>query len=169
MKNVIVACVMLMLLCSASGGTGEVEEVKDTMSVTDRLPDDLVRAIDSFYAAIEADDIEARVALLAEDVVMMPNHWTMSRGKEDVSAVFRAAEGAVFRIRERDVVKAEVSSGLAYTVNSYFYTYHAADDEPQWHKTKNIHIWRRDSEGRWRLEVDIWNTAAFHSHLSIIG
>jgi ketosteroid isomerase-like protein len=43
-------------------------------------------------------------------------------------------------------------------VNSYYYTWHAPDDKPQWHKTKNVHIWARDAEGDWKLRVDIWNS-----------
>jgi len=43
-------------------------------------------------------------------------------------------------------------------VNSYYYTWHAPEDEAQWHKTKNVHIWARDAEGAWKLRVDIWNS-----------
>ena len=145
----LLAVALLLSACSAGDGVG---------STDGELPQELVAAIESFYAAIESDDIEARVALLAEDVVMMPNHWSVSRGKERVAEVFRAAEGAVFRIRDREVLKAACSGDVAYTVNSYYYTYHAQGDEPQWHKTKNVHIWRRNDVGEWKLEVDIWNS-----------
>ena len=43
-------------------------------------------------------------------------------------------------------------------MNSYFYTYHTEGAEPQWHQTKNVHIWRRDPGGGWKLHVDIWNS-----------
>jgi ketosteroid isomerase-like protein len=151
MKRVLPLCLLVALICVACA---TVEEVQ----VSEVLPEELLGAIDSFYSAIESGDVEARIALLGDDVVMMPNHWTMSRGKEDVAGVFRAAGDAVFMIRDREVVRAAVSCDLAYTVNSYYYTYHAADDEPQWHKTKNVHIWHRDADGRWKLEADIWNS-----------
>jgi ketosteroid isomerase-like protein len=51
-----------------------------------------------------------------------------------------------------------VSGDLACTANSYYYTYHASDSEPRWHKTKNVHIWKRDAGGEWKLHVDIWNS-----------
>ena len=122
------------------------------------LPDELRATIDAFYASVEAGDVEARIDLFGDDVILMPNHWTMSRGKESVAAIFRGSADAVFRLRDREIVRADVSGDMAYTVNSYFYTYHNQGDEPQWHKTKNVHIWRRDDSGNWKLAVDIWNS-----------
>jgi len=118
----------------------------------------LMETITRFYASIEAGDPEPRIRLLAEDVILMPNHWTVLRGKEAVSRSFRGSGSAVFRLKEREMVRLEVSGDLAYTVNSYFYTYHQEGDPPQWHKTKNVHIWRRQPSGEWKLAVDIWNS-----------
>jgi ketosteroid isomerase-like protein len=70
----------------------------------------------------------------------------------------QAGAGGVFRIRDREIVHADVGGSLAYTVNSYYYTRHAPEDEAQWHKTKNVHVWARDAEGAWKLRVDIWNS-----------
>ena len=120
----------------------------------------LMEAVKSFYGAIEAGDVEVRIALLADDVILMPNHWTILRGKEAVSESFRRGAGAVFKLRDREVVQMEISGTLAYTVNSYHYTYHSKGEPEQWHKTKNVHIWRCDSSGDWKLAVDIWNSDA---------
>lgn len=122
------------------------------------VPADLEAAIDSFYAAVEAGDTEAHINLFADDAIMMPNHWTMSRGKSEIAGIIRAGAGYVFRLRDREVVDIDVRGALAYTVNSYYYTYHAEGAEPQWHKTKNVHVWKRDAAGDWKLHVDIWNS-----------
>ncbi len=124
----------------------------------DGIPPDLRASIDAFYAAVEAGDGEAHIAMFSDDAIMMPNHWTLSRGKETVAEIIRAGEGSVFRLRDREIVDMDASGNLAYTVNSYYYTYHPAGGEPQWHKTKNVHIWKRDAEGIWKLHVDIWNS-----------
>ena len=122
------------------------------------LPADLLAAIDAFYAAIEAGDTEGHIAMFGADAIMMPNHWTLTRGYEAIAAGLRAGEDAVFRLRNRRIVDADADGNIAYTVNAYDYTYHAAGDQPQWHRTKNVHIWKKDTEGRWKLHVDIWNS-----------
>jgi ketosteroid isomerase-like protein len=114
--------------------------------------------MDEFYTAVDSGDREAHIALFAEDAIMMPNHWTLSRGKESIAGIIRAGEGYVFRLRDREIVDIDVRGAMAYTVNSYYYTYHAEGAEPQWHKTKNVHIWKRDAGGSWKLHVDIWNS-----------
>jgi ketosteroid isomerase-like protein len=129
-----------------------------SLDVEATAPEDLERAIESFYASIEENDAEARIDLLADDVILMPNHWTIMPGKDVVAGSFRRGAAAVFRLRDRQVVRMEISGDLAYTVNSYFYTYHAQGEPEQWHKTKNVHIWRRDGAGQWELAVDIWNS-----------
>jgi ketosteroid isomerase-like protein len=149
-RGLMIACTTLFL-GSAPLATGAPQGL-------DLLPEDLRITVAAFCDAIESGDAEARIALLAEDVVLMPNHWTMIQGREAVAAVFRAGEGSVFKLRDRRVIQAAFSGDLAYTVNSYFYTYHPEGTDPQWHKTKNVHVWKRDSAGSWKLQVDIWNS-----------
>ena len=61
-------------------------------------------------------------------------------------------------ICDRELIGFGVSGDLAYTVNSYYYTWHAKQDQPQWHNTKNVHLWKVDSDGNWKLHLDIWNS-----------
>jgi ketosteroid isomerase-like protein len=122
------------------------------------LPPDLLETIDAFYASIEAGDGESRIEMFTEDALMLPNHWTRYEGKETIEEVIRGGEGWGFRLRDREVVDSAASGSLAYTVNAYFYTWHKEGDEPQWHRTKNVHIWKKGDDGAWRLHVDIWNS-----------
>ena len=87
MKSVIVRQLIPVVLCTALSFAA-------AGSMAEQLPDDLVSVIDSFYVAIENDDIEARVALLDDEVVMMPNHWIMTVGKEAVAGVLRNGAGS---------------------------------------------------------------------------
>lgn len=122
------------------------------------LPAKLEETIAQFYATIEAGDAETRLELFSDDAILMPNHWTMIRGKQAIAEVLRSAPDRVFRLRDREVVDLGVDGGVAYTVNSYFYTSHRKGEDPQWHKTKNVHIWKRLADGSWKLHVDIWNS-----------
>ena len=124
----------------------------------DDIPQELLAAINEFYAAVEAGDGETRIELFGDEAVMMPNHWTRVEGKEAIAEVIRSGSGWVFKIRDREVIDLDAAGDLAYTVNSYDYTYHAEGTQPQWHRTKNVHIWKRDATGHWKLHVDIWNS-----------
>lgn len=122
------------------------------------VPEDLLAAVDSFYAAVERGDAETRIALFSNNPILMPNHWTPIIGTEGVGRSLRSGGDAVFRIRNREILDMGASESLAYTVNSYEYTYHPKGSDPQWHRTKNVHIWKRDPKGEWKLHVDIWNS-----------
>ena len=137
----------LLLALSACGPGGE-----------KTVPADLQIAIDLFYAATEAGDNEGRIAMFTEDAIMMPNHWTPYKGRETIAEVVRSGAGSVFRIRNREILDMDVDGDLAYVVNTYEYTWHGEGGTPAWRKTKNIHIWKYDASGHWRLHVDIWNS-----------
>jgi ketosteroid isomerase-like protein len=121
------------------------------------LPPALTAAIDSFYQTIESDSHEARIGLFSDDALMMPNHGDRIEGKAAIAEVIRAGEDWVFRLRNRTRLDEGFGGNVAYTVNAYDYTYHPAGEDPNWHATKNVHIWKRDSGGEWKLHVDIWN------------
>lgn len=119
----------------------------------------LDESITAFYSAIARGDALSRVALLDRDVILMPNGSTMIRGKEKVTRVFTADTATtVFQLKDRTLIDFLWNDSLAYTVNSYYYTWHKKGDQPLWRKTKNLHIWRRDADGRWKLRLDIWNS-----------
>jgi ketosteroid isomerase-like protein len=119
---------------------------------------ELERTIADFYAAIESDDREGHAGVFTETALMLPNNGTPIRGKEDISAVILGGEGWVFRIRNLARAELDLSGDIAYTVNEYEYTWHQENAEPVWHPTKNVHIWRRQPDGKWKLHVDLWNS-----------
>lgn len=142
--RVIVPLLVLVLACFQSTEAQESPDIKETIA--------------KFYESIETGDVEARLSLLANDVLLMPNHWTIISGKEAATESFTRYPDAIFKLKDRDMLRMEVSGDIAYTVNSYYYTYHLKDQPEQWHKTKNVHVWQRDSSGEWKLSVDIWNS-----------
>jgi len=117
----------------------------------------LLQTITDFYDAIENGDHERGIALFWDDATMMPDEWTVIRGKDKIAESIRRGKNTVFRLRDITRLELTISGDLAYTVNEYYYTYHNRGDEPNWKKTKNVHIWRRQPDGSWKLQVDIWN------------
>ena len=119
----------------------------------------LERAIATFYAAVDAGDRDAHAEMFADGAMMMPNNGAIIMGKESIGDMIREGEGWVFRLRNLERVELDLSGDIAYTVNQYEYTWHQEGSEPVWHPTKNIHIWRKQADGSWKLHVDIWNSS----------
>lgn len=113
--------------------------------------------------------MNARIRLSLALVVLVALGGCAPQGRQElpldllaaIEAFYAAVEsgdGRVFRLRGRAVVDRDVSGDLAYLANSDEYTWHRQDAEPQWHRTKNVHIWKRDPDGKWKLHLDIWNS-----------
>mgnify|MGYP001190333250 FL=1 len=119
----------------------------------------LEETISSFYNTIEKGDVSKRIELLDKDVILMPNGFSLIKGKEEVSKLYTADTATVeFKIKDRKIVDMIVSDSIAITVNSYYYTWNTKGENPNWRKTKNVHIWKKDTDGKWKLRLDIWNS-----------
>jgi len=119
----------------------------------------LEETISNFYNTIEKGDVLKRIELLDKDVILMPNGFSLIKGKEEVSRLYTADTATVeFKIKDRKIVDMIVSDSIAITVNSYYYTWNTKGENPNWRKTKNVHIWKKDTDGKWKLRLDIWNS-----------
>jgi ketosteroid isomerase-like protein len=122
--------------------------------------DRLKETIDEFYQAVNSGDTDRRLALFADGAIVLPDNGRLTRMTDSVKAVWKSWDDSwIFRIKDLKHVEIALSDDIAYTINEYFYTWHAKDGQPEWHKTKNIHIWRKQVNGSWRLHADIWNSS----------
>jgi ketosteroid isomerase-like protein len=119
--------------------------------------DEFLAAVNAFYEAVNAGDQAAHAALFTNDAWMLSDDGHIRRG-EGLKAMIRDRTGWVFRLKDIERLEYGVSGELGYTVNQYYYTYHQEGSQPEWHRTKNVHIWRLQEDGAWRLHVDIWNS-----------
>ncbi len=121
-----------------------------------RSAERLETAIEAFYRAIETDDVEGRLALFADDAIMMPDGGRLISGHEEIAGVLRNGEGFQFRIGDLERLELYAEDEIAFTANRYVYSWHPVGEEPEWHPTRNIHIWKKQSDGSWRLHLDLW-------------
>lgn len=117
---------------------------------------DFLAAVDSFYAAVNSGNQQAHADLFTENAFMLSDDWTISRGAELKKSIAER-RGWVFRLKDLQRLEHHVSGDVGYTINEYYYTWHREGQEADWKKTKNVHIWRLQTDGYWKLHMDIWN------------
>ena len=114
MKNYLV--LFLLALLSLSSCT----QKEDTTGDRERL----IATIDSFYKAIETGDDDARIGLFDDSAIMMPAGRDLIKGRADIARVIKSGEGNIFRLKDVKIVDFDLDGNIAYTINTYYYTYH---------------------------------------------
>lgn len=123
----------------------------------DAFPAELEEAVAAFYAAVDAGDADGVIALFHDNALVLPDGGPPRLGKEAVSESWRAGAGGGFRLRDISVLQAGRSGDLAFRVNQYSWSMAGEGDGRDWFPTKNVHIWKRQADGSWKLLVDLWN------------
>jgi uncharacterized protein (TIGR02246 family) len=110
-------------------------------------------------AAANARDIERWLSFVVPDAKMMPPGAPPVEGKDAirklVSEMMRAPEFVV----AHHVRSVEVSRGgdLAYILYSYELTTQGPSRQTVTGKGKDLSIYRKESDGSWKLVIDIWS------------
>lgn len=117
------------------------------------------KTVNEFYTALNSGDTDKRLSLFAPQAKVLSDGGGLTIMTDSVKAVWKSWDKDwVFRLKDIEHAEIGLSGDIAYTVNTYYYTWHSKDAEPVWHKTKNVHIWRKQQDGSWKLHVDIWNS-----------
>ena len=114
-------------------------------------------AVAEFYRGVETGNAEQIIRLFAEDAIVMPDGYAPIRGKEEIAATWRRETAGGFRIRDLVVLEESIDESVAYRLNSYAWTMLSEGPEAEWRQTKNVHVWRKQRDGSWKLQVDLWN------------
>lgn len=145
--NIIIGLLAIFIITGCSRKTEE------------KNKEELLISLDNFYKFIEEGKTDQRLQLYADSAIIMPNYGKLIYFDETARTRWKSYdEEYIFRIKDLERVKLEVTGSTAYVINKYFYTFHAKADTSDWKKTKNIHIWKR-KKNKWLLYADIWNSS----------
>jgi ketosteroid isomerase-like protein len=121
---------------------------------------ELRKADASVQNAIAGKNLDSLMSFYAEDACLLPTAEPMVKGKESI----RAEWSHVFKIPNFDnkstLTKVEVSKGgdIAYTMGTYQAVLMGEDGKLTQEPGKWVSIWKKQSNGEWRIIVDIYNT-----------
>ena len=121
-----------------------------------------LRQADSAYTAgMRALDVPGLVALYAADAVMYPPGEPTRTGLDAIreyATVFAATPGLRMSA-ELQTLMVSRSGDLGYTINLVNATYNDARGKPVGERLRDVHFWRKDAGGKWKLVVDVWNAS----------
>jgi uncharacterized protein (TIGR02246 family) len=116
-------------------------------------PSELTARSDAWEEALNAPDLDALVALYTADTRILPPDGELSTGRDAARAAFGAMIDAGLG-GTTEIVEARISGDVGYIVGTYVIT--AGDEAVD--KGKYTEIWKRDTDGQWRIASDIWNS-----------
>jgi uncharacterized protein (TIGR02246 family) len=109
--------------------------------------------------AVNESDVAGVTDVWATDGILMPPHHPSVSGRAAIEAYF------VQRFRQDRFVfeftgsAIDVAGDLATERVEYTASFFAADGSaPSFDRGKGVHVFRRQSNGEWRLAMDIWNS-----------
>ena len=108
---------------------------------------------DTWDAALNAQDVDALVALYTSDTRLMPPNSEVMSGHDAVRSMFGGMIDAGMS-GELTTVEVMVSGDIGYHVG--IYELQSGDEVVD--TGKFMETWRRDKDGQWRIVNDIWNS-----------
>ncbi len=119
-----------------------------------------LRQADSAYTAgMLALDVPGLVGLYAADAVMYPPGESTRTGLDAIreyATTFASTPGLTMTAELQTVMVAR-SGDLGYTINLVQATYKDARGKPVSERLRDVHVWRKDAGGKWKLGLDVWN------------
>lgn len=121
-------------------------------------------ARDRFLAAMMADDIDGITAELTVDAVFMPPGEPQIKSKHAIQAWFESAlaeaKATDVRLYDKEVV---VTGRCGIERGKYSWKSAPVNGGPESEEQGNfIGVWRRVSDGSWKLSSEIWNCSENH-------
>ncbi len=117
-----------------------------------------IMAADAGWAAdFNSGNAEAVAARYTEDAAVFPPDGPRTDGRAAIAAFWKGAMNAGLKNASLTTAEVEAREDLAYEVGTF--TLDAADKSGAVTtlKGKYIVVWKKGSDGKWRLHRDIWN------------
>src|SRR6266568_6755834 len=159
LRMIVVIVVASLLRAQTSSGSKEDLKrfVQQLSAVRKAIADGYLKWID----ATKAKDVEAAVALYADDAVMLPDNANTVSGKEAIRAFYRqwyGGKGKLIRERFDDTGLFMNSPDLAIETADFSGVMSLDEKETQF-RGKNLVVWKRLGDGSWKIFRDIWNSS----------
>ncbi|HKJ03058.1 MAG TPA: DUF4440 domain-containing protein [Longimicrobiales bacterium] len=119
----------------------------------------LLQEADARYTATaNAGDVDGLTSLYAADATRYPPDGAPARGLDEMRAfATRVASTPDFHLTRTPLALHVARGGdMGYTLNLLELRLTGPDGEPVVEWLRDLHIWRKEADGAWRIVEDIW-------------
>lgn len=111
-----------------------------------------------FGEAVRKGDGAAIAALYTDDATLLPPDSDMIRGREGIEAFWKG--GLQMGIKEAVLTSVDVygAGDFAYEIGRFALKIQPEGQPAIEQKGKYVVVWKKTSDGAWKLHVDIWNS-----------
>lgn len=157
--------VLVAVLCCWAVACGPAEEQMEgepaAMAMVDMAAEiqALTQADLAYSAVSRTKDIEAGLALHAPEIQVYPPDSPMLTGLDALREMFTSfLEDPNFSANFEPVsIVVSKDADMGYTLNVATLTVTGPDGEPMTERVNDLHIWRKQEDGSWKVVLDIWN------------
>lgn len=112
-----------------------------------------------FGEAVRQGDAAALAALYTEDATLMPPDSEMIKGRQGIEEFWKTTMQMGIKDAMLTIVDVSGSCNLAYEIGKFKLKIHPEGQEPIEALGKYVVVWKLQSDGSWKLHVDIWNSS----------
>ena len=111
-----------------------------------------------FSEAFARGDAKALSAMYTTDAIVFPPDGEMIRGNEAIGDFWKATRDGGVQSAALTTIDVGRSGDVAYEVGTVSLTIQPAGKEPTTAIAKYVVVWKRQTDGSWKLHRDIWNS-----------
>ena len=112
-----------------------------------------------FGQAIDSGNIDDIADMYTENAMIMPNFGKIVRSRSEIKELWKRDLVKQFISRNDVEVEMDGYGDIAYEVTQYEFEYQQQGRVTTWIPSKNVHIWKKMTDGTWKLHIDIWNNS----------
>ena len=120
-----------------------------------------IRGLDALWSKTAKDkDLDKTVSFYADDANVLPPNASAATTKEAIRKVWKDLLDTPGLAISWKTAKVEVaqSADLAYSSGTYEVTMNDASGKPVNEHGKFLEVWKKQSDGKWKCAMDIWNS-----------
>lgn len=124
-----------------------------------KIRQEIEAANTKFIEALKRGDAAAIAGMYADNAIVMPPNSEMVRGRQAIQQLWQGFVGMGIKDAALKTVEVRGGRNQVYEIGTYTMSIQAQGQAEVKDSGKYVVVWRRQQDGPWMLQVDIWNSS----------